>query len=171
MTLHSPRTLPGLFVHLTWGSAFSAERFCFAFVVPLRINNLQFFRMGPLPEKSPFLDGRLKCIQFCSKSNVTPTPVIPININPYGTFIFASPCGGTYHSPLLVKNGFVPTCDIVDTPQVLKHIPKSRCSMYRMAKLMLFGGLHLPPNSFVPGFGPRSKRRLPATLPPRKTLT
>ena len=37
MTLHSPRTLPGLFVHPTWGSVFSAEHFCFAFVVPLHI--------------------------------------------------------------------------------------------------------------------------------------
>ena len=28
-------TLQGLFVHPMWGSAFSVERFCFAFVVPL----------------------------------------------------------------------------------------------------------------------------------------
>ena len=35
MTLHLPRTPPGLFVHPTWGFAFSVERFCFAFVVLL----------------------------------------------------------------------------------------------------------------------------------------
>ena len=32
MTLHAPRTLPGLFVHPTWGSGFSVERFYYAFV-------------------------------------------------------------------------------------------------------------------------------------------
>ena len=35
MALHSPRSSPRLFVHPTWGYAFSVERFCFAFVVPL----------------------------------------------------------------------------------------------------------------------------------------
>ena len=35
MALHSPCSSPGLFVHPTRGSAFSVERFCFAFVVPL----------------------------------------------------------------------------------------------------------------------------------------
>ena len=40
MTLHVPRTMPGLFVHPTWGSAFSVKRFCFAFVVPLHTHTV-----------------------------------------------------------------------------------------------------------------------------------
>ena len=35
MTLHASRTLPGLFVHPSLGSAFLVERFCFVLVVPL----------------------------------------------------------------------------------------------------------------------------------------
>ena len=35
MAIYSPRTSPGLFVYPTSGAAFSVERFCFIFVVPL----------------------------------------------------------------------------------------------------------------------------------------